>query len=120
MQSSITRYFWCVIVKKLQDFGKAISKSNAPPNSKFAKAHKNRLWLANIKSGDYGGCSTVAAPYDFAPFIISLDESPSAVYFSEYLESEKFLPTSVFTINVDDGEPITAFERFENKYLIAF
>lgn len=87
-----------------------------PPKAKFAKVHKSRMWLANITGGDYGNGSGV----DTFPNTINIDSAPSRVFHSELLDPEKFRVTSFFDVGRDDGEPITAMEIFENRFLVIF
>jgi len=91
-----------------------------PPGAKFAKTYKNRMWLANIYHGEYGDGWFPFPSFEYPPYLTPIGDEPSGIYFSDYNEPEKFRLTSFFYININDGEPITAFERFENKHLVVW
>jgi hypothetical protein len=92
------------------------SRLSRPPQAKFISNHKSRLWFANITGGDYTDGNSKFNPF----FLVTLDDTPSRIYFSELLQPESVRLTSFFDVGGSDGEGVSALHSFENKLLIAF
>jgi hypothetical protein len=83
------------------------------------------MWYGNIGKGEVGDdrtseISVRANTQSQTSRSLALIDEPYRIYFSEYLEPNSVRFTSFFDIGIEDGEPITALERFENKFLVVF